>query len=294
MQNTFDDALNTLEESHYINQYLPSQSRFLEQMSSLNQSLTTSIQQEFLSVQNWLHLMTTQSQLLMGLGLNGRLTVNNDGLIVDITDTHIGVSEVIDGLTFALNDCSCRQFSQFCQFITILHDVSEVQWYPWRIFVEMKAGCIPWLGLLSANTTWWHQADIVEHIRLIFGDHLRNQPNPIIVPLSNETETRFRYQNGTYPLFEDLIKEALLERWTGNLTRFDLLYQECAPIECTHLIQSQWSRLAASLLLTSICSGLNVVLRWSSFLFLRMGFYLIDRYRHQRDQGKLISNRIVR
>ena len=80
--------------------------------------------------------------------------------------------------------------------------------------------------------------------------------------------------------------EGLIEQWTGNLTRFDLFYEECAPTECIYIIPAQRSRLAALLLLISICGGLNQVLRWFSLLIIQMAFYIKKQYRHRREQGK--------
>lgn len=289
VQKIFDDALESLGESHYINHYIPSQSRFLEQMSLVNHSLTRSIQQEFLSIQNWLHLMTTKIQLLIGVGINGLLRANNDSDIVEITDQSYGrFVQVTETHIEFINFCSCRQTPTFCQIVPRLDAVNGTQSYSWRFFVGMNAGCIPWLGLLLTDTTWWYRTDIIEQIRFLFGDHLRNQSNPIITPLSNQTTTRFPYESGSYFVFEELLKEALLEQWTGELTRFDLFYEECAPTECIYLIESQRPQLAAFLLLISICGGLNKVLRWTSWLLLQMIFYVRNRYRHRRDQGKLM------
>lgn len=285
VENTFDNVLNTLEERHYINQYIPSQFEFLAQMSLLNESLTTSAQQEFLTIQNWLHLMTTHNQFLMGLGTNGRLTANTGSDVVEVTERDLGrYGEVTETLFTYTSTCSCRQFPTICQVVPFLDAVNGGQMYPFRFFVGMNVGCIPWAGLLSTNVSWWYRTDIIDQIRLLFDEHPHNQSDSIISPLGNQTETRFRYPNGSHRLFEALFEEALLERWTGNLTRFDLFYQECAPKECTYVIRSERSRLVALLLLVSICGGLNKVLRWFSSLFLRMIFFLGNRYLRRRDQ----------
>ena len=289
IHNTLDDALITLGENHYINQYLPSRSAFVEQMRLLNESSTTSIQQEFLSLENWLHLMTTESQLFVGLSLNGYLEENGNDDVVDIVLREAVLLSDLTETDFSwASTCSCLLLPTDCQFLTLLYEVNSDRFYPHRNFVGMSGGCIPWLGLLVSDTTWWHRTDIIDQIRLLFNDHLRNLPDPIIIPLSNYTQTRFRLTDGSHPLFEDLLKQALLEQWTGDLTRFDLFYEECAPSECTYLIQSQRSRLAALLLLISICGGLNKLLRWFSLIMLRLVFYLRNRYRHQRDRGKMI------
>ena len=287
VHDTFDDALHTLGESEYVNQYLPSEERFLEKMSSLNQSITASIQEEFRIIQNWLDLMTTHSQLLIGLPLNGGLAFIDGSDIFEIREIILGSYGTITETGFEFsNTCSCRQKPAFCQIPTILDRIDADQSYPLRILVEMNAGCIPWLGLLLTDTTWWYRTDVIEQIRLLLGDPRRNRSEPIIVPLSNQTETRFPFQNGSYPLFEAMLKEALLERWTGDLARFDLFYHECAPTECTYLIQSERSRLAALLLLLSVCGGLNQVLRWFSLLFVQIFVFIRGRYRHRRLRGK--------
>ena len=289
VQNAFNDALDVLGESYSINPYLPSRSQFLEQMSILNATLTTSIQQEFLTIQNWLHLMTTQSQLFVGLSSNGYLALINGTNVVEIIDANLlRFAQVTEENVQVINTCSCRQLITICQAVAFLDEVNTIPSYPFRFFVGMNVGCVPWLGLLLADTNWWYRTDIIEQIRLIFGDNLRNQSDLIITPLNNQTETRFRGTNGSHSLFEVLLREALLEQWNGNLTRFDLFYEECAPKECIYIIQSRRSRLAALLLLISICGGLNQVLRWFALVVFQIIFYLTYLYRHQRGQGKCL------
>lgn len=242
VQNIFDDALDTLQENQYINQYLPSESQFLEHIRLLNESFAASVQQEFFNLQSWLHLMTTESQLFVGLSLHGYLKANDDSDVVEImTINAVSSAQVTETEITMSSVCSCRQRPTDCLIVTNLVEVEGSRPYPSRYFVGMNVGCIPWLGLLLTDTTWWHRTDIIEQIRLLFGDHLRNRSTSIITPLSNQTQTRFRFTNGSQPLFEHLLKAALLERWTGNLTRFGLFYQECALRKCIYLIQSRRS-----------------------------------------------------
>ena len=286
IQSTFNDALDTLARSQFINQYLPSKSQFLEKTTSLNQSFTNSLEQDFLSMQNWLYLVTTQSQLLIGLALNGRLTSEDNDDIVRIWGPPLGLFGTITETSISLRGiCSCRRMTTLCQVVSVLSAVSSNETYPERYFVGMNAGCFPWLGILATNINWWYRTDIIEQIRLLFGDHLRNQSDPIITPLSNQTKTRFRY-NGSFPLFRQLLAEALLEDWDGNLTRFDLFYEQCAPKECNYLIKSERPHLTAFLLLISICGGLNRILRWFTLLLILSIFYVTHSCHHRRRQGK--------
>ena len=167
-----------------------------------------------------------------------------------------------------------------------LEAIQVNQSYPTSNLIGMNAGCVPWLGLLTTDTTWWYRNDIIAQIRLLFGDHLRNQSIPTVTALNNQMPSKFRYKNGSYLRFQDILAEASLEEWTGDLTRFDLFYGECAPKECTYVIQSRRDRVTAFLLLVSICGGLNHLLRWFTLIVFLILSYVRDRHRYRREQGK--------
>ena len=207
VRNIFDDALNTSKESHYINQFLLSQSKFLEQMLLLNQSLTTSIQQEFLSIQSWLGLMTTHSQLLVGLLTNANFDPDDNSDVIRISDIFLAVYDREEGFSYHQHSL-CRQSPEIGRALVTIDFavINNTEYFVNRQFNEMYAGCVPWLALLLTDTTWWYHTDTINHIRLTFGDNLRNQSDPIIIPLSNQTQTRFRYKNGSHPPFQDILR----------------------------------------------------------------------------------------
>ena len=145
--------------------------------------------------------------------------------------------------------------------VHMLAAINVTQPYPTRNFVGMNAGCVPWLGLLATNTTWWYRTDIIEQIRLLFGDHLRNQSNPTITTLSNQTQTKFRYRNGSYLVFRRHNGRSFTRRvdWRSDSIR-SVLWPNAHPKNA--LI---WSNHEDSVWLHFFCSFRSVVVSIKSF-----------------------------
>ena len=284
-KDTIDQALNTLSTTRFVNDRVLSKDRFIEQMQNLNKSVTSSIQLEFSSTNRWLYLTSTESQFLIGLNLNGGLHIDDNNSTVSITDPTFGVIGFVTEDSYGAHSvCSCRFTADQCQVVSVLYETATDGSVSKKYFPEMSAGCTPWLGLLQSNIYWWFSIDYVERIRQIFTESIYPRSIPNLEPLSNDTETRFRYEDGSYPKFDALFEKVLIEQWTGNTTRFDLFYEQCAPRECTYIIKAKRSPLAALLVLLSICSGLNRILRWVTSFTLLLGFFIIDKYRHHYQQ----------
>ena len=283
-----DQALDTLSITRFVNDRVLSKDRFIEQMQNLNKSFTSSIQLEFSSTNRWLYLTSTTSQFLIGLNLNGELRIDDNNSTVRIKDPEMAlISYVTEDFYGVRGVCSCRFIANQCQVVSVFYETNTDESVSKKYFVGMNAGCTPWLGLLQSNIDWWFSVHYVERIRQILMENVRNRSIPNLEPLRNDTETRFPCENGSYPVFEDLLEEVLIEKWRGNTTRFDLFYEQCAPRECTYTITAKRSPLAALLVLISISSGLNRILRWISSFSLLLGFLIIDKYRrHYQQQSK--------
>ncbi|CAF4517777.1 unnamed protein product [Rotaria sp. Silwood2] len=253
-----DEALLTLAKAQFVNDRVISKSSFIQQMQNLNNTYTNSIRKEFLITKEWLYTTAQTNQFLNALEINTKILVNNDDFSIIIADLSLAEFSYPNDNSISVNGaCSCRRNGYLCSIASILYYNTVNGSQTWHYFIGMDVGCVPLFGLLKSSIDWWYKSIYIEQIRESFAEGIQSKLSPDIHSLDSNISSRFRNDDGTYPEFNVLVDEMLIESWTSDVSRFDLFYSQCQPKSCSYVIDARYPRFVALLILISICGGLN-------------------------------------
>ncbi|CAF4796950.1 unnamed protein product [Rotaria sp. Silwood1] len=106
-QINIEDAKHMFLSTQFINNYLPSQLFFLQQVQHISESFIAKTRHEFSRTLNWTQTATMISQFLTGANTNFRITVNNDGRVIINDVTFRIVTQITHNSLSSTGRCSC-------------------------------------------------------------------------------------------------------------------------------------------------------------------------------------------
>ncbi|CAF3472793.1 unnamed protein product [Rotaria sp. Silwood1] len=271
-QINIEDAKHMFLSTQFINNYLPSQLFFLQQVQHISESFIAKTRHEFSRTLNWTQTATMISQFLTGANTNFRITVNNDGRVIINDVTFRIVTQITHNSLSSTGRCSCGFDGRVCFLIPIIYTngsgVSEFL----QVFYELKIGCIPMFGLFWSETDWWYNITYIENIRMTYSMIMDSQLLFNIESLNRSVPTRFEHVR-----LNILLQEMFVETVINNNTRFDLFYEQCSPIACTYQVVRRREIIIAILLIINIYGGLSRGLRLIIPLIGNLIFFFIRK-----------------
>ncbi|CAF1356586.1 unnamed protein product [Adineta steineri] len=269
----------------FINDRVPSESRFNQQTEAMMTSFINTTVYDFVQTFNWTKLIFLNSPLYNGLNTNVLiLKKTNDSQIVPFFHLHPLASSVLDDTPSYVSACSCGPDPVTCYAIPALYVntsyLDNISKY--LFFKVLYLGCSPLSGFLMSRTAWWYNITYMKHIQATYSMIIQTRPSPNFEPLNEYISTRFGDINTT-----DLLSEMLLENTTKK-AYFDKFYNACKPSFCSYTVVQRRSYIVIIFLLISICSGLNQGLRLLVPLIGKIIFICFDWRRNRNTQrGKI-------
>ncbi|CAF1392182.1 unnamed protein product [Adineta steineri] len=251
------DAQHVFINTEFINDRVPSESRFTQQTEAMMTSFIRTTNYDFVQTFNWMKLIFLFSRLYNGLNTNVDITINNNN---QVTANFRGYTLVnsISGTTIAGQySCTCGLRPEFCHIIPTFYenttylDFTDAFINTYLLYKVLYLGCSPLSGFLMSRTKWWYDITYMKRIQETYSMIIYSRPSPDIKPLNQSISTRF-----DNPETRELLGEMLFENATKNAS-FDRFYNACKPSSCSYTVVQRRSYIVVLFLLISICSGLN-------------------------------------
>ncbi|CAF1377883.1 unnamed protein product [Adineta steineri] len=255
------DAQNVFFNTEFINDRVPSSSRFNEQTEAMMTSFIDTTKYDFKQTFNWMKLIFITSHFYDGLNRNVDINITN-GNQVTAKFRGYTTANSIKGTTIAGQSfCTCGFDPDFCHLIPTFYgnttylNFTDAFINAYLLYKVLYLGCSPLSGFLMSRTKWWYDITYMKRIQETYSmiNHTRSSPD--IKPLNQSISTQF-----DNPETNDLLREMLLENTTKKVY-FDRFYSECKPSFCSYTVFQRRNFIVILFLIISICSGLNQGLR---------------------------------
>ncbi|CAF1333920.1 unnamed protein product [Adineta steineri] len=274
------DAQHVFINTKFINDRVPSESRFTQQTGAMLTTFIDTTINDFVQTFNWTKLLFLYSPLYNGLNTNVLINKSNDGQVVAEFREYLIVIVASDGSPQLVHHCTCGSEPNFCYAIPVLYMNTSYLDNIYRnlLFKILYLGCSPLSGFLMSRTEWWYDITYMKHIHATYSMTNHTRPPPNIKPLNASISTQF-----DDPKTEDLLDKMLLEK-TINNTDFDRFYNACKPSFCSYTVVQRRHYIVIIFLLISICSGLNKGLQLLVPLIGKIIFICFDWKRNRNTQ----------
>ncbi|CAF3331713.1 unnamed protein product [Rotaria sp. Silwood1] len=163
-QINIEDAKHMFLSTQFINNYLPSQLFFLQQVQHISESFIAKTRHEFSRTLNWTQTATMISQFLTGANTNFRITVNNDGRVIINDVTFRIVTQITHNSLSSTGRCSCGFDGRVCFLIPIIYTNGSSASEFLQVFYELKIGCIPMFGLFCILSILMFYSSIIGRV----------------------------------------------------------------------------------------------------------------------------------
>ncbi|CAF2817272.1 unnamed protein product [Rotaria sp. Silwood2] len=228
----------------------------------------------FVPILNWIDIAGTMNQFLSGSNVNFQIIVDNDSN-VNIEDVLLyPLVDVTPESVIITSTCSCTTNSNVCLLRPIVYTNGSSSFEFLDIFNEINVGYTPLVGFFSSNIDWWYNKVYIDEIRATYATMTITEFPPDIKPLNTSIPTQF----DSSTLY--VINQAFLETSVISDNRYDFYYQQCAPTSCSYTISKRRSIIVATLLLVSVCGGLNRGLRLVVPLIGNLVLVIIEKWRN--------------
>ena len=275
-----DDARLAFYKTPFINNYVPPPSLFAQQSQSMIESFINNTRNDFQLAFNLVKMSFTTSYFLTGVNTNANITMNSNYQVTakDLTYRTALISS--SGAVGFVERCPCATFSFFCNIHSFIYLYGR-QARDFEVdFADLPTGCIPLIGFLQSRTSWWYNETYLNYIRATYALAIHAQSPSDIHILNSSVATRFKKA-----YLSTLIQEMFLESWIRNETYFSEFYHRCAPSSCSYINGRRRGFIPALLFLTSVCGGLNRLLRLLVPAVGQLAFFFID-WRKKRQTGQ--------
>ncbi|CAF4287047.1 unnamed protein product [Rotaria sp. Silwood2] len=270
-----EDAQRIFLSTQFINNYLPSQSLFFQQVKYISESFIAKTRHEFARTLNWTQTATMVSQFLTGANTNFHITVDIDGQVIINDVTFLIVTQITHHSLSTSGSCSCGFEDELCFLKPIIYTNGSNVLDFLQIFHELKIGCIPIFGLFLSEIDWWYNITYIENIRMTYSMIMNSQPSFDIKSLNRSVPTRFEHCS-----LNILLQEMFIETVISNNTRFDLFYEQCAPVACSYQVVRRREIIIAIILLINVYGGLSRGLRLIIPLIGSLIYFFIRKYQN--------------
>ncbi|UJR18325.1 hypothetical protein I4U23_005227 [Adineta vaga] len=273
------DAQDIFINTRFINTHILSSSIFMQQTAAIIESYIDGMQNDFQRSIDYIKIGLSSNQILTGTNTNFRTVIDENDMI-SIRNAYFHAIYRIDGDgLYAYGDCQCGLRDSECfgwNFIfPNMSNKPQNEYY----FPYIPVGCIPLIGFLASTFSWWYDKTYFDHIQTSYAAIINSKSVPKIEQLDRLIMTRF--YNKT---MEELLREMFVEKWITNNTDFKQFYNACAPIFCSYTIIQRRDIIVLLLLLISIGSGLNKILRIFIPFIGKVVFFFIDYCKNRGTQ----------
>ncbi|CAF3121920.1 unnamed protein product [Rotaria sp. Silwood2] len=284
VQRAIADGQRTFSSTKLINRQLLPRSLFVLQTEAMVKSFVSRQHNEFVSLLNWIEVAGILSQFLSGTNMNFRILIG-DGNQVEIYDSvYQHETQVTSTSVLVSANCSCAFDTDFCFIKPLIYTNGTNVLDFVQVFDKLHISCVPWLGFLNSEISWWYNMSYIQNILETYGMAINSQSPSDIKALNRSVPTRF--PNGTT---SDLIREIFLETVINNETHFNLFYDQCAPITCSYRITRRRDFIVGVLLLINVCGGLNRGLQILLPLICSIIFFCIDKWKKWKVIGGMLN-----
>ena len=275
-QTTIEDAQRVFTQTHFVNDRLLSPSLFLPQTEYIIDSFINTTADDFKRTFEWIQAMFFENYFLTGSNINVDITIDEIGQVkMDEASLQLA-SEITHHAVSLYGYCTCSELSQGCSIQSVIFTNATNFFEFEQVFYELHIGCTPLWGFFNSKINWWYNSTYLINIYQTYAIITDIQSPPMITNLNASVPSRFQDV-----LMQDLLSEMLLERWINTNASFEHFYAACAPLSCSYTIVQRRSILVISLLLISICSGLNRGLRLLVLLIGAIIVWILDRWRYR-------------
>ncbi|CAF1492193.1 unnamed protein product [Adineta steineri] len=247
------DAHHVFMNTEFINDRVPSRSRFDQQTEAMMTSFIRTTKYDFVQTFKWTKLIFLYSPLYNGLNTNFYIDKINDGQVIAKFRVYNIIGFVLNDTPLPVRSCTCGTDPAFCYAIPVLYVNSSYleNINKYLLFKVLYLGCSPLSGFLMSGTRWWYDITYMKHIQATYSMIIRTRLPPDIKPFSASISAPL-YDFNT----QELLGGMLLEK-TINNTDFDRFYNACKPSSCSYTVVRRRDYFVIIFLLVSMCSGLN-------------------------------------
>ncbi|CAF2752496.1 unnamed protein product [Rotaria sp. Silwood2] len=271
-----DDTYKTFRLTQYINDRVISPTRFYQDTVSIINSFLNLTINDFLQMKRLIDSAIDANQFLIGTNMNGVPSITNNKVVI-FKEVPFYMGALISERGFFINgSCWCSLDYSICVRIPMLFGNRESQSAYVSVFPGFSIRCRPSFGLYRSKIDWWYNETVLYKLWDSYRFVIPVTVIPPNIKALKFSASRYRITSET----AELVDGMFIETWNTNNTRFDLFYEQCAPISCSYTIVEQRGMIIALLLIISILSGLNKLLRLIVPIIINIVFFLRRKWRN--------------